>query len=83
MVRMPLPSSPTRQANASVNSTSLDALDRLPELVLEALQTQRIDRAVGPETRHEKTRQSARRLCQHQESVAHRRGKEPLAADDG
>ena len=32
MVRTPLPSSPTRQANASANSTSEDAFERLPSL---------------------------------------------------
>ncbi len=31
---MPRPSSPTRSANASVNSTSAEALERLPSLSL-------------------------------------------------
>ena len=52
------------------------------ELVLEPLQPQRIDRAIGPKARHEKTGQPARRLRQHQKGVAHRRGEKPLVPGD-
>ena len=52
------------------------------ELVLEPLQPQRIDRAVGPKARHEKTGEPARRLRQHQKGVAHRRREKPFVAGD-
>ena len=83
MVRMPAPSSPTRQANASVNSTSLEALERLPSLSLRRCKRSALTEAVGPKARHEEAGEPARRLRQHQEGVAHRRGEEPFVADDG
>ncbi len=52
------------------------------ELVLQPLEMQRVDRAVGPKARHEETGQPARRLRQHQERVAHRRRHEPFVAGD-
>ena len=55
----------------------------IAELVLEPLQAQRVDRAVGPEARHEEAGQPARRLRQHQEGVAHRRRHEPFVPGDG
>ena len=70
----------------SVSAGEFDFARRIgavAELVLEPLQAERIDRAVGPEARHEETRQPARRLRQHQEGVAHRRGQKPFVADDG
>ena len=52
------------------------------ELVLEPLEAQRIDAAVGQEARHQEAGKPARRLRQHQEGVAHRRRHEPLVAGD-
>ena len=52
------------------------------ELVLEALEVQRVDRAVRTKARHEKAGEPARRLRQHQERVAHGRRHEPFVAGD-
>ena len=52
------------------------------KLVLEPLQPERIDRAIGPKTRHEEAGEPALRLRQHQEGVAHRRRQEPFVAVD-
>ena len=52
------------------------------ELVLEALETQGVDRAVRAEARHQEAREPACGLSQHQEEVAHRRRHEPLLAGD-
>ncbi len=54
----------------------------IAELVLQPLQAQPVDRAVGAKARHEKTSQPAGRLRQHQEGVAHRRGQEPFVTGD-
>src|SRR3546814_8889950 len=51
------------------------------ELLLQALQAQRVYRAVGQEARHQETGEPALRLGQHEEAVAHWRGEEPLVAD--
>ena len=83
MVRTPLPSSPTRQANASANSTSDEAFERLPSLSFRRWKCSPFTDAVGPKTRHQKAGQSALRLRQHQKSVAHRRRHEPFVAGDG
>ena len=53
------------------------------ELVLQPLQPQRIDRAVGAKARHEEAGEPARGLRQHQERIAHRRGQKPFVSDDG
>ena len=53
------------------------------ELVLEALQTERVACAVVQHARHEEARQASGRVRQHQERVAHRRRAEPLAALQG
>jgi hypothetical protein len=50
----------------------------IPQLVLEALQQQRIDRAVRQKARHKKTGQPTGGLCKHQEGIAHRRRQKPL-----
>ena len=52
------------------------------ELVLEPLEAQRIDGAVGQEARHQEAGEAARRLRQHQEGVAHGRRHEPLVPGD-
>ena len=65
------------QPVASWNSTSDEA-----ELVLEALEVERIDGAIWQKTRHQKERQAARRLGQYQEGVRHRCGHEPLVPSD-
>ena len=52
------------------------------ELVLQALQTQRVDAAVGNEARHEETRQTGGRLCEHQEGIAHRSREEPFVSGE-
>ena len=57
-------------------------MDSIAELVLQPLNADVVDRAVGREARQEKTRQSARRLREDQEGVRHRCGKEPLVPDD-
>ena len=51
------------------------------ELVLEALQAERIERAVGREARQEEAGHAAGCLGRDQESVAHRRRQEPFVAD--
>ena len=66
-------------AAAPSSSISLDAFDRLPQLVLEPLDRDAVARAV----RHAggargSTTARPRRLREHQERVAHRRGAEPL-----
>ena len=50
------------------------------ELVLQSLDRDRVDRAVGAPARQEQAAQTLRRLRQHQEGVAHRRREEPLVA---
>src|SRR5439155_13861036 len=52
----------------------------VPELVLEALEPERVPRAVGPPAREEEAREAALRLRQDEEHVAHRRREEPLVA---
>ena len=52
------------------------------ELVLQPLQPQRVTEPSGPEARHEKAGQPARRLRQHQEGIAHRRGQKPFVSGD-
>ena len=52
------------------------------ELVLEPLQTQRVERAVGTKTRHEKTGEAARGLREHEKGIAHRRREKPFMAGD-
>ena len=52
------------------------------DLVFQALEMDRVDRAVRTKARHDKTRQSAHRLRQHQKGVAHRRRHEPFLAGD-
>jgi hypothetical protein len=50
------------------------------ELVLQPHEMNAVRLAIGEQARHEETRQAVRRLAQHQKSVAHRRGHEPLVA---
>ena len=52
------------------------------QLVLEPLQEHPIAAAVGQDSRQEEAAQSARRLGQHEEDVAHRRRGEPLVAGE-
>ena len=52
------------------------------ELVLQALELDRVDRSIRLEARHEKTGQSFVGLRQHQEGVAHRRRHEPFMPGD-
>ena len=82
MVRTPRPSSPTRQAKAPCELDLRGSVGAVAELVLEALQAERIDLPVRPKSRHQETGQPARRLRQHQERVAHRRRHEPFVAGD-
>ena len=51
------------------------------ELVLQALQADRVARAVGPEARQQEAGDAAFGLREHQPRVAHRRREEPLVAD--
>ena len=52
------------------------------ELVLQALELDRVDRSVRPEARHEEAGQAFVGLRQHQEGVAHRRRHEPFMPGD-
>ena len=49
--------------------------------ILEPLDAEMVAGAIGQEARHQQARQAASRLRQHQEGVAHRRGKEELVPD--
>jgi hypothetical protein len=52
------------------------------QLVLQALDADRVAAAVGQHARQEQAAQAGRGLRQHQEGVAHRRREEPLVAGD-
>ena len=78
MAATPRPSSPTRVAHAPSSSISLDAFDRLPSLSLSRWMGMPLRVAVGRPARHGEARETARRLGQDQEEVAHRRRAEPL-----
>ena len=52
------------------------------ELVLQALDVESVAPAVGKDAREQEARQAARRLGQHEERVAHRRGAEPFVAGE-
>ena len=52
------------------------------ELVLEPLQTQSVERAVGAKSRHEKTGEPARGLREDKEGIAHRSREKPFMAGD-
>ncbi len=78
---MPRPSPPT----PCDRILELDLAARIApvaELVLEPLQAQRIARAVRRETRQQEAGRARISLCEHQECIAHRRGEEPLVADE-
>ena len=78
MVRTPRPSSPSRRAQVPSNSSSDEALDRLPSLSLSRCEPERVARAVRQHPRHHEAGQAARRLGEHEEHVVHRRRGEPL-----
>ena len=82
IVATPRPSSPTRQAPAPSNSTSAEALERLPSLSFSRSSRIALTRAVGKEARHQEAGEPALRLRQHQEGVRHRRGEEPFVPGD-
>jgi hypothetical protein len=83
---MPRPSVPIIQPMASQNSTSDEAFERLPELVLEALHADRVAAAVRQEARHEEAAEARAafgiELGQHQVGVALRRREEPFVTHD-
>ena len=82
IVGTPRPSSPTSRAQAPSNSTSLDALERLPSLSFRRWRWKRLRVAVGQDARQQEAGQAAVGLREHQEGVAHRRRAEPLVAGD-
>jgi hypothetical protein len=79
---MPRPSSPTSQASASRNSTSLLALAWLPSLCFRRWMAMALTRPSRSEARQEKAAQPRLGLRQHQEGIAHRRRDEPLVAGE-
>ena len=82
MVGTPRPSSPISQACARLELHLRGRIGAVAELVLEPLEGQRVDAAVGQEARHQEAGEPARRLRQHQEGVAHGRRHEPLVPGD-
>ena len=82
MVATPRPSSPMAQRVRAVELDLGGGVRAVAELVLQALEAQRVDAAVGQEARHQEAGEPARRLRQHQERVRHRRRHEPLVAGD-
>ncbi len=79
---MPRPSSPNRCAQASDEFDFGRGIGAVAELVLQALDIDAVERAVGQAARHEKARQTAVRLGEHQMRIALRRRKEPLVTRD-
>ena len=79
---MPLPSSPTRSHRRPTNSTSEDALERLPSLSFSRWNWIALTEPSGAKARHEETGQPVIGLRQHQERVAHRRRHEPFMPGD-
>ena len=75
--------SPTSQAVAPWNSTSLLALAWLPSLCFRRWMASALTRPSGSQRGRKKQLSPARPLRQHQEGVAHRRREEPLVAGDG
>ena len=78
IVRTPWPSSPTSQADRVVELRLAAGVAAVAQLVLEALDAERVAGAVRQHPGHQEARQPGRRLGQHQEQVAHRRAGEPL-----
>ena len=66
----------------AVNSTSDEALERLPSLSFSRWNCIALTEPSGAKARHEETGQPLLRLRQHQEGVAHRRRHEPFVAGD-
>ncbi len=58
------------------------SIGTVAELVFQALQANRIARAVRPKARHQKAGEPARRLRQNKKRIAHRGRHEPLVTDD-
>ncbi len=78
IVATPRPSGPTIQPRVPSNSTSLEALERLPSLSLSRWRRKGLRVPSGSTRGTSEARQAARRLGEHEEQVAHRRGAEPL-----
>jgi hypothetical protein len=68
MVRTPRPSLPTSQASAPRSSVSLDALETVAHLALQAQHLQRVLAAVGAPARHQEARQPGGGLRQHRKA---------------
>ena len=80
IVRTPRPSSPSRCATVPSNSSSDDALDRLPSLSLRRTTSSRLRVPSGSTRGTTKQVTPPVGLRQHQEDVVHRRRGEPLVA---
>ena len=80
IVAMPRPGSPISQAVAPVVLDLGGGVRPVPQLVLQALDAQRVPAAVGQHARQQEARQALGCLREDQEQVAHRRRAEPLMA---
>ena len=65
------------------NSTSEEALERLPSLSLRRWKRSALTLPSGQEARQQEAGEPALRLRQHQERIAHRRRHEPFVAGEG
>src|ERR1700675_57100 len=82
MVGTPRPSSPTSMAAAPRSPPPPPGVAAVAELVLEALQAERVELAVRRPARQEEAGKPLRRLRQDQESIAHGRRQEPFVAGE-
>ena len=80
---MPRPSSPTSHAAGAVELDLARGVGAVAELVLQALDADRVARAVGQQARHEEARQARRRSGRAPGCASHmRRREEPLVAGE-
>ena len=79
---MPLPSSPIAHRVGAGEFHFGGSVGAVAELVLQPLEPDRVDGAIGRKARHEETAQALVGLRQHQEGVAHRRRHEPFMPGD-
>ena len=82
MVRTPAPFGADALGIGAVEFDLGGGVRLVAELVLQALEADRVLAAVGPVARHQIAGEPARRLRQHQEGIAHRRRHEPFVAGD-
>src|ERR1051326_1441930 len=83
IVRTPLPSSPPPPPRARAVELDLArCVGTVAELVLEALDVKSVACAIRKDAGQQEARQSAWRLREHEERIAHRRRHEPLVAGD-